>query len=65
MDLFIQALFNLLENAVKVSFEGKKVIIKAFYLTSEKILVSIRDFGPGIPPEKLPFLGQPFFKLSE
>lgn len=65
VNLFIQALFNLIENAVKVSSKGQCVIIKAFYITSEKISITIRDFGPGLPPEKLNFLGQPFFKLRE
>ncbi len=65
LKLFIQCLFNLIENAVKASPEGNRVIIKAYYLTSDKIFISIRDFGPGVLPEKLPFLGKPFFKLSE
>ncbi|MFN3567374.1 MAG: sensor histidine kinase [Caldimicrobium sp.] len=65
LELFIQALFNLVENAVKASPEGKKVIIRSLPLSSEKILLIIRDFGKGVPPEKIGFLGKPFFKLSE
>lgn len=65
IDLFIQAIFNLAENAVKASPEGGKVIIKSLSISAEKVLLSIRDFGKGIPPEKLAFLGKPFFKLSE
>ncbi len=65
LELFIQCLFNLIENAVKASPEGNRVIIRAYYLTSDKIFISIRDFGPGVLQEKLPFLGKPFFKLSE
>ncbi|MFN4131675.1 MAG: sensor histidine kinase [Caldimicrobium sp.] len=65
LDLFIQALFNLIENAVKFSPPGEKVIIKGQYLTADMLLLTIRDFGPGVSPEKIAFLGKPFFKLSE
>ncbi|MCS7150394.1 MAG: HAMP domain-containing histidine kinase [Caldimicrobium sp.] len=64
-ELLTQAFFNILENAVKASPEGEKVYIKALPYNFKHILITIRDKGPGVIPEKLPLLGMPFFKLRE
>lgn len=64
-DLLIQALFNVIENAVKASPPGKKVVIKTYTLNASKIVLSIRDFGPGVSSDKLSLLAMPFFKLRD
>jgi signal transduction histidine kinase len=46
-----QVVLNLINNAFKYAKEGKKVIIKAERLKNE-VQVEVRDFGPGIPPER-------------
>lgn len=43
-----QVLINLITNAIKYSPEGDKVIIKSLQ-TGKKVLVSVQDFGIGIP----------------
>ncbi|BAU23323.1 hypothetical protein THC_0938 [Caldimicrobium thiodismutans] len=64
-ELLTQAFFNVIENAVKVTPDGGKVEIKVYEVSSEIVSVAIRDYGPGVPPEKLPLLAMPFFKLRE
>jgi signal transduction histidine kinase len=50
-DRIRQVVLNLINNAFKYAKEGKKVIIKAERLKNE-VQVEVRDFGPGIPPER-------------
>jgi len=60
----MQALLNPLENAIKFSPSGGKVFLKVYRRENEWINILIRDTGPGVSPEDLPFLGMPFFKSS-
>jgi len=62
-ELLTQAFFNVIENAIKASPKKGKITI-SFYPYDYKILITIRDRGPGVPEEKLSLLGMPFFKLS-
>lgn len=57
----IEALVNILGNAVKYSRPGSQVVVKAEE-TGEHLLVSVADNGVGIAPEDLPFLFQDFFR---
>ncbi len=64
-ELLIQAFFNVLENAIKVSPEGSKVLVKVYPATGKTVTISIRDFGPGVAPDKLHLLGVPFMRLRK
>ena len=59
-----QAISNLVENAVKYGNEGGRVIVS---LEEEKkhILVSVRDNGPGIPPEHLSRIFERFYRVEK
>ena len=58
-DRLRQALENLLSNAVKHASKGTNVQVQA-EMQEEGVLLSIRDRGPGIPPEVLLTLFEPF-----
>ena len=58
----ISVIKNLIDNSLKYSNrDNVKVIISVADL-GNKINIEIEDFGPGIEPEKLPFVFEPFYK---
>ncbi|OMP68305.1 sensor histidine kinase [Domibacillus epiphyticus] len=58
-----QVLFNLLENAVSYTEEGK-VTVKALW-TADFISISVTDTGNGIPNEDLPFIFDRFHRVEK
>lgn len=62
--LLTQAIFNVLENAVKASFLNGVILIEVYPLGDKRVCLSIRDFGPGIEPEKISLLGMPFMRFG-
>ncbi|WP_198244095.1 ATP-binding protein [methane-oxidizing endosymbiont of Gigantopelta aegis] len=50
------AIINILNNAAEVTAEDKGIEFHASW-TQERLHITIRDFGPGIPPEQLKMLG--------
>lgn len=56
-----QVFLNILDNAVKHGGTGKRVTA-AMTLEDGFVVVRIRDFGPGIPPEELPLVKKKFYK---
>ncbi|MBL0700276.1 MAG: ATP-binding protein, partial [Desulfosarcina sp.] len=62
--LLEQALVNLIDNAVKYSPEGEKILIWAD--RKEKgILIHVKDNGPGIPKKHLPRLFERFYRVDK
>lgn len=59
-----QVLINLLSNAIKYNRENGTVKVKCS-CTAERICISIKDSGAGLPPEKLLQLFQPFNRLGQ
>lgn len=63
-DRLSQALINLVENAIQHSAEGGAVSVEAIPLTgplADTVEISVCDSGPGVAPEDLPHLFEPFF----
>jgi PAS domain S-box-containing protein len=60
-----QVLINLLSNAIKYNCEHETVEVKCALSTPERIRISIKDSGAGLPPEKLAQLFQPFNRLGQ
>ena len=58
-----QVFLNIIDNAAKYGADGNKIEIKISHDDSYG-LVTISDFGQGIPEEELPFVKQKFFKGS-
>lgn len=59
-----QVLINLLSNAIKYNRENGTVRVKCT-CTQERIRISIKDSGVGLPPDKLLQLFQPFNRLGQ
>ncbi len=60
-----QVLINLLSNAIKYNQAGGTVVVDVAGSTAERIRLSVRDTGPGLSPDKLAQLFQPFNRLGQ
>jgi CheY-like chemotaxis protein len=60
-----QVLINLLSNAIKYNQEKGTVVVECSIGNEERIRVSIRDTGAGLPPDMLAQLFQPFNRLGQ
>ena len=60
-----QVLVNLLSNAVKYNQTGGAVEVSRDISEAGRTRVRVRDTGPGLPPEKLSQLFQPFNRLGQ
>jgi hypothetical protein len=58
-----QVLLNLLSNAVKFTPEGGRITVSCAR-HGERIAVRVRDTGPGLPPDKLEAVFEPFVQLG-
>jgi PAS domain S-box-containing protein len=58
-----QVMHNFLSNAVKYSPGGKKVIVNS-YIDHDNIVVSVQDFGIGIPRENLDKLFDRYYRID-
>lgn len=53
---------NLIENAVRYSPPGSKVVMRIAAAENSSVAVSVLDSGPGIPPVELPYIFQRFHR---
>ena len=60
-----QVLINLLSNAIKYNRSKGTVEVKCTTIGPERMRISVRDTGAGLPPEKLAQLFQPFNRLGQ
>lgn len=58
-----QVLFNLISNALRHTPAGGTITIST-ELREERVLVSVRDTGAGIPPEDLPHVFERFYRAD-
>ena len=58
-----QVFLNILNNAAKHGGDGKRIDASMTY-ENDEVVVRIRDYGHGIPPEELPLVKKKFYKGS-
>lgn len=66
-DELVQVFDNLIENAIKYGATGERVAVFAERESRpgrDLAAVSVRDWGPGIPPEHLPRLTERFYRVD-
>jgi two-component system phosphate regulon sensor histidine kinase PhoR len=67
-DELIRVFENLIENALKYGAPGKRVDITMAISevgdAAPELVISVRDFGPGIAPEHLPRLTERFYRVD-
>lgn len=61
MEQIQQVLYNLLDNAIKFSYDGSSIIIETTE-KNDKIFVSVKDRGEGIPKASLSKIWDRFYK---
>ncbi|MDE6761777.1 MAG: HAMP domain-containing histidine kinase [Lachnospiraceae bacterium] len=59
-DLFVEVLVNLIDNAIKASEPGNKVL-----LTASEHSITVQDFGKGIPEEEQEKILEPFYMIDK
>ena len=59
-----QVFCNVLDNAAKHGGAGKRIVDVSAACEDGKFVIRVRDYGPGIPEEELPFVKQKFYKGS-
>jgi signal transduction histidine kinase len=59
-----QIMLNLIGNALKFTPEGGE-ITTSYEATDDKVYITIRDNGPGIPPDKLDAVFEPFVQVGD
>ncbi len=60
-----QILINLLYNAVKYNKPGGAIAVECTPIPPDSIRISVRDTGPGLTPEQVAQLFQPFNRLGK
>ena len=65
-DELVRVFENLVENAFKYGASGKRVTVRAARTDAPRpqAVVTVRDFGPGIPPEHVPRLTERFYRVD-
>ncbi len=63
--MFRQALFNLLLNAVQAVGRGGQVQVVAQKRNASEAVLEVRDNGPGVPPDRRAEIFKPYFTLQQ
>jgi len=61
-----QVILNIASNAIQATGRGGNVAVRSYLEpASEQVVAIIEDDGPGIPPEKLQVIFEPFYTTKE
>lgn len=56
---------NLIENSIKYTINKPVRIQLDYMIQSHRLTITVKDNGPGIPPEDLPYIFEPFYRSSK
>ena len=59
-----RAIENVVRNAIRYTPAGTSVDVQ-LDATADTARIAVRDYGPGVPPEALPKIFQPFFRVDD
>lgn len=59
-----QIIFNLFSNAVKYTYEGGSITVRAFVNRANMMQIEVEDTGVGMSPEQLKKLFRPFYRAD-
>jgi two-component system sensor histidine kinase CpxA len=59
--LLERAISNILRNAVRYAGQAGPIEVKAV-VTGDEVKITTSDSGPGVPPEAIKLLGEPFYR---
>ncbi|MFD2742332.1 MULTISPECIES: chemotaxis protein CheB [Sphingobacterium] len=60
-----QVINNFLSNAIKYSPDSKDIVVQLVKQSQQKVYLSVKDFGIGIPADKQDFVFDRFFRAEE
>jgi two-component system sensor histidine kinase CpxA len=63
-EILRRAIENVIRNAIRYTPAGTSVDVE-LDATADTARISVRDYGPGVPPEALPKIFQPFFRVDD
>jgi signal transduction histidine kinase len=66
--LIANALASLIDNAIKYARQGDRIDIGAAYVdegTSRQAVLTVRDYGPGVPPDDLERVCRRFYRVDQ
>lgn len=63
-DELLRVFENLIENALRYGVAGRRVLVTIGSRASRTAFATVRDFGPGIPPEHVPRLTERFYRVD-
>jgi two-component system phosphate regulon sensor histidine kinase PhoR len=63
-NLLEQAMVNLIDNAIKYTPENGKILITCI-TKDNTVIISVTDYGPGIPAEHIPHIFERFYRVDK